>query len=50
MSSVKERKKKSWSHKIDGCGTYITRDVKIAVGGREMKMNWRMEITKSIAD
>lgn len=33
MSSVKERKK-SWSHKIDGCGTYITRDVKIAVGER----------------
>lgn len=34
MSSVKERKKKTWSHKIDGCGTYITRDVKIAVGER----------------
>lgn len=47
MSSVKE--KESWSLKIDGCGTYITLDVKIAVRGREIKMNWRMEITKSIA-
>lgn len=50
MFFVKERKKKFWLYKIDGCGIYIMLDVKIVVRGREMKMNWRMEIIKSIVD
>lgn len=44
------KEKEFWLYKIDGCGIYIMLDVKIVVRGREIKMNWRMEIIKSIVD